>query len=597
MLSELEIKNLGPIRAADVTFSVGMTAITGETGAGKSMLLNALSLVRGGQAESSKVSAGESGSWAQAVFDVSTNPDAKKLADDAGVSVDDDELFLTRQVPQNGRSKAILSGHTVPRSVLGEVSDQLVTVHGQSDQLRLVAPAKQRDFLDSFAANSAQRAEYATAWQKFRDLDQKLIHLASQQADARQRADYLRESIELIERLDPQPHEDEELKSKRDRIENAAAIVESVGGALAALDASQIADADDAPSVISLLSQAENALRGVANIPELSSVANDLGDVSAKVSDIVFSLSSQMESVDTADADLDQLNERIHALSELTRRWGPSIEDVRAWMEKAQFELEDVDASPEKVEELRAARRAAYDEALETARRLHDSRRAAAAVLAERVSAELDSLAMPGARLTISVEARSGDDALSASGIDDVEFLFTAFPGAGERPLGKSASGGELSRLMLALELCLADRLAPKSKNQPSGDGNRVPSMTFVFDEIDAGVGGETAVELGKRLARLARTSQVIVVTHLAQVASWAQAQFVVSKGSAAGEAVAGAAVVENKVVETTVTHVEAQARVEEIARMLSGSDSRTSLQHAQELLAASTLPPAGSEK
>lgn len=574
MLEQLEIKNLGPIRSAEVAFSPRMTAITGETGAGKSMLLNALKLVRGGAADSAKVSSGQTGTWAQAVFDVNAAPQARRLAEEAGVSVEDDEVFLTRQVPQSGRSKAILCGHTVPRSVLQEISEQLITVHGQSDQLRLVSPARQRDFLDTYAADSSHLNDYARAWQKLHGLETRLSQLSSQQADARQRADYLRESIEYIERIDPQPYEDDELKLQRDRIENSAAIAESVGGALAALDSSQVGDQTDTPSVVSLLAAAVASLRGVHDLPDLAQAADELDDVNTKISDIVFSLSSQLESTDVSDSDLDHLNERIHDLNELTRRWGPGIQEVREWLEKARFELEDVDASPEKVEEVRRARDGARTVALQAARKLHTTRRAAAAMLAERVTEELSSLSMPGARLNISVEARSGDDALGPSGIDDVSFLFTPFPGAGERPLGKSASGGELSRLMLAMELALAETLSHSAEA-----GNSAPAMTFVFDEVDAGVGGEAAVELGKRLARLAQSAQVIVVTHLAQVASWADAQFVVEKAARTSGAV-----------ETQVTQVLGETREEEIARMLSGSDSQTSLDHARELLATSVL-------
>jgi DNA repair protein RecN (Recombination protein N) len=404
--------------------------------------------------------------------------------------------------------------------------------------------------------------------------------LSSQAAQARQRADYLRDSIGYIERVDPQPHEDDELKLQRDRIENAAAIMDAVGGALGALDSSQVSEADDAPSVVTLLSSAVSALRSVRNLPDLAALADDLDEVNTKVSDVVFSLSQQMETVDGDDADLDRINERIHDLNELTRRWGPNIEDVRAWHEKASYELEDIDASPEKVDELRKQCAAAREEALAVARELHTARRDAALVLSERVTAELGSLAMAGAKLTVTVTARSGDDALTSSGIDDVEFLFTPFPGAGERPLGKSASGGELSRLMLAMELSLADEVS----STETASSVHVPAMTFVFDEVDAGVGGEAAVELGKRLARLSRSSQVIVVTHLAQVASWADAQFVVEKAERAEGPAAEARV------ETQVSRVEGTARETEIARMLSGSDSETSLKHARELLKESTL-------
>lgn len=600
MLTELDIRNLGPIRSADVAFAPGMTAITGETGAGKSMLLNALALVRGGQAEPSKVSEGESGTWAQAVFDVAHDSPALTIARNAGVEAEDDELFLTRQVPQHGRSKAILCGHTVPRSLLEEISDHLITVHGQSDQLGLVSQNRQREFLDLYAGNAAERGKYARCWQAFRDLDAKLERLQSQQAEARQRADYLRESIEFIERVDPQPHEDGELRAQRERIENSAAITDAVTQAVGALDSSQLNDDPGAMSVVQLLAVAATALRGVRSLPDIGQAADELEDLNAKVSDVVFSLTSQLDSSEGTDADLDHLNERIHDLGELTRRWGPELDNVLEWRDSARTELEEMDASPEKLQELSDERKKAYDAALAAARKLHATRRTAAKELAEQVTKELASLAMPGAKLSISVTTRTGENSLHANGSDEVAFLFTAFPGAGERPLGKSASGGELSRLMLALELSLADKMArlkgmrshlAKDKDKDAAAAPTIQKdadnpTTFVFDEVDAGVGGESAVELGKRLARLATSAQVIVVTHLAQVASWADAQFVVSKAPTVEAGSAGR-------VETRVTRVEGEARTAEIARMLSGSESETSLLHAEELLRSSVLPRA----
>ena len=276
-------------------------------------------------------------------------------------------------------------------------------------------------------------------------------------------------------------------------------------------------------------------------------------------------------------ADLDEINARIHELGELTRRWGPTLGDVIEWRDKAVFEVEDLDASPEKVAELEGERKALYAAAMEAADRLGAARTAAAASLASTVTGELSSLAMDGAVLEIRVRRRGGAGKtatwpLDANGTDDIAFLFTPYEGAPELPMGKSASGGELSRLMLAMELAAADRRS----------GSAAP-MTFIFDEVDAGVGGKTAVELGRRLARLARTAQVVVVTHLAQVASWADAQFVVTKEppDADDDAVG---------VVTTVAEVRGDERVREIARMLSGSESEASLDHARELLASSSL-------
>lgn len=589
MLEELEIRDLGPIRHALLTPAVGMTAITGETGAGKSMLLSAIKLISGGAADAGRVSADAKEAWAQGVFAVSGGAaggdegDGQeqasapvRIARDAGIEPEDGELFLSRTVPVSGRSRAVVNGRSVPRAVLGALSGELVTIHGQADQLRIASPARQREFLDSVAGDDRELADYRKAWDALQAMDGRLERLRNQEASARQQADYLRESIERINRVDPQPGEDEELKAKRSRIENAADIAQGVGAALGALDASQLDVDTDALGAGELINHAAQSLRAIRADGDFSELADRLDSINADLSDVVYSLSRDRD-VEGDVADLDEINARIHELGELTRRWGPTLGDVIEWRDKAVFEVEDLDASPEKVAELEGERKALYAAAMEAADRLGAARTAAAASLASTVTGELSSLAMDGAMLEIRVRRRGGAGKtatwpLDANGADDIAFLFTPYEGAPELPMGKSASGGELSRLMLAMELAAADRRS----------GSAAP-MTFIFDEVDAGVGGKTAVELGRRLARLARTAQVVVVTHLAQVASWADAQFVVTKEppDADDDAVG---------VVTTVAEVRGDERVREIARMLSGSESEASLDHARELLASSSL-------
>ena len=610
MLEELDIRNLGPIREASIAPARGMTAITGETGAGKSMLLSAIRLVSGDAAESSRVAAGADEAWAQAIFAFDDDAlavgserhdqagslshtdadDATVLtgvaaavarARDAGVEPEDGELFLSRTVPASGRSRAVLGGKSVPRSVLGSIAGELVTIHGQADQLKIASAARQREFLDRVADDEVELDAYRHAWNELTAMDERLGRLRSQESSARQQADYLRESIDRINRTNPQLGEDEELKSRRERIENAADIAQGVGAALGALDASQVdADAGGA-SAVDLINHAVTSLRAIRVGGEFAEQADRLESINADLGDVVFSLTQELGDEGSVE-DLDQINGRIHELNELTRRWGPTLADVIAWRDKATFDLEDLDASPEKVAELETERQSLYSAAL-AADTLSAARTKAAASLGARVTDELSSLAMSGASLEVRVtprelsdghdndrEAAAGNSAgdtgpLGPYGRDDIAFLFTPFEGSAQLPMGKSASGGELSRLMLALELVAADV-------RGSND------QTFIFDEVDAGVGGKAAVELGKRLARLARNAQVIVVTHLAQVASWADAQFVVSKESqGVGDETAGVA--------TTVLEVRDDQRVHEIARMLSGSESEASLDHARELL------------
>lgn len=567
MLEELEIHNLGPIRSALIAPAGGMTAITGETGAGKSMLLSAIRLISGGPSDGGRVSVGASEAWAQGVFEVASSPAAVAVAHEAGFEPEDGELFLSRKVPASGRSRSMLSGRSVPRSVLGSIAAELVTIHGQADQLRIASSARQREFLDRYAGDDVALVAYGKAWNALRAMDDRLERLSSQESSMRQQADYLRESIERINRIDPQPGEMAELRARRDRIENAAEIAEGVNRALSALDASQVVDDVESSSATDLIDRASQALRAIHVDGVFSELADRLDSISTDLSDVVFTLSGEVDN-DLGMEDLDAINGRIHELDELVRRWGPELSDVIAWRDQAVFDLEDLDASPEKVSQLQAEREKLFGEALKAARAVSKRRVAAAKELAAKVTAELESLAMSGSKLEIRVSER---EHLEASGADGIDFLFTPFPGSPQMPMGKSASGGELSRLMLALELVAAEKHVVA--------GGSVPPMTFIFDEVDAGVGGKTAVELGARLAKLAQSAQVIVVTHLPQVASWADEQYVVAKGEMDDGSIA-----------TTINQVRGEARVHEIARMLSGSESEASLEHAEELLKSSVL-------
>lgn len=567
MLEELEIHNLGPIRSALIAPAGGMTAITGETGAGKSMLLSAIRLISGGPSDGGRVSVGASEAWAQGVFEVASSPAAVAVAHEAGFEPEDGELFLSRKVPASGRSRSMLSGRSVPRSVLGSIAAELVTIHGQADQLRIASSARQREFLDRYAGDDVALVAYGKAWNALRAMDERLKRLSSQESSMRQQADYLRESIERINRIDPQPGEMAELRARRDRIENAAEIAEGVNRALSALDASQVVDDVESSSATDLIDRASQALRAIHVDGVFSELADRLDSISTDLSDVVFTLLGEVDN-DLGMEDLDAINGRIHELDELVRRWGPELSDVIAWRDQAVFDLEDLDASPEKVSQLQAEREKLFGEALKAARAVSKRRVAAAKELAAKVTAELESLAMSGSKLEIRVSER---EHLDASGADGIDFLFTPFPGSPQMPMGKSASGGELSRLMLALELVAAEKHVVA--------GGSVPPMTFIFDEVDAGVGGKTAVELGARLAKLAQSAQVIVVTHLPQVASWADEQYVVAKGEMDDGSIA-----------TTINQVRGEARVHEIARMLSGSESEASLEHAEELLKSSVL-------
>ena len=567
MLEELEIHSLGPITSAHIDVHPGMNAITGETGAGKSMLLNAVELISGAPAQASRVRPDADRAWVQAIFDVTGNNEVEEQSQSAGSDCVDNQLFINRTVPRTGRSRAVLNGHSVPRTVLSDISEQLVTIHGQSEQLKIASTSKQRDFLDTYADNIEQREEYSQAFRAYTELKSKLERVHNEQTQSIARIDYLRESIARIEEVHPQVGEDEELKARRDAIEHSAEIIAAYGTALQALEGS----GDDASgqSVLDLIARATHALQSLDHIDQAAELSERLENASDELQDIVFTL-SRSDTEDLNPAELDAINERIHDIDELLKRWGPDIAHVLEWKEKAQFELEDLDASPEKIAQLEEELKEAYTVSVKKAAVLTQTRTQAAEELSRTVTSELTSLAMEGSALQISVSARNDIDAYGA---DNIAFEFIPFPGSPALPVGKSASGGELSRLMLALEL------AAFEKKHDARDSRAVGTVpTLIFDEIDAGVGGVAAAQLGPRLAVLAQGAQIIVVTHLPQVAAWADQQFVVEKEKTSDSA------------STTVTAVTGDDRVREIARMLAGSQSNTSLEHAQELLEQSTL-------
>ena len=567
MLEELEIHSLGPITSAHIDVHPGMNAITGETGAGKSMLLNAVELISGAPAQASRVRPDADRAWVQAIFDVTGNNEVEEQAQSAGSDCVDNQLFINRTVPRTGRSRAVLNGHSVPRTVLSDISEQLVTIHGQSEQLKIASISKQRDFLDAYADNIEQREEYSQAFRAYTELKSKLERVHNEQTQSIARIDYLRESIARIEEVHPQVGEDEELKARRDAIEHSAEIIAAYGTALQALEGS----GDDASgqSVLDLIARATHALQSLDHIDQAAELSERLENASDELQDIVFTL-SRSDTEDLNPAELDAINERIHDIDELLKRWGPDIAHVLEWKEKAQFELEDLDASPEKIAQLEEELKEAYTVSVKKAAVLTQTRTQAAEELSRTVTSELTSLAMEGSALQISVSARNDIDAYGA---DNIAFEFIPFPGSPALPVGKSAAGGELSRLMLALELAAFEKKHDARDSRAAGT-----VQTLIFDEIDAGVGGVAAAQLGQRLAVLAQGAQIIVVTHLPQVAAWADQQFVVEKEKTSDSA------------STTVTAVTGDDRVREIARMLAGSQSNTSLEHAQELLEQSTL-------
>ena len=567
MLEELRISSLGVIDESVLELGPGFTAITGETGAGKTMVVTALGLLLGGRADSGSVRTGARSARVEGL--VRADVDGLAAAVDAvGGEVEDGRVLLARQISAEGRSRAFAGGASVPVSTLAGLAVPLVAVHGQSDQHRLLRPAAQRDALDSFAGAAALklRDRFAQGYAALRTTETELADVVESARERAREADLLRFGLGEVEDVDPQPGEDAALASEESRLGFADTLRTAAEQARECLSAE-----DGGPDALGTVSAARKLLDGVReHDPEAAGLADRLAEISYLLSDAAADVASYASSLETDPARLAAVSERRSALVALTRKYGDTIDDVLAWSEHAAGRLLELDNTDERILELTAQRDRLRAELAEVAGKLTAARTRAAVRLGAVVTSELASLAMPHATLTIAVTQSVAERGLPVgdrllrfgpTGVDDVELLLAANRGAEPRPLGKGASGGELSRVMLGVEVALA-----------ATD----PVPTFVFDEVDAGVGGKAAVEVGRRLAMLAKHAQVLVVTHLPQVAAFADRHVVVVKSS------------DGTVTSSGLTVLDDEGRVRELSRMLAGlEDSDTALAHAEELLAA----------
>ncbi|MEI4271093.1 DNA repair protein RecN [Klenkia sp. LSe6-5] len=566
-LTELHIHGLGAIDDVTLDLDPGLTVVTGETGAGKTMVVTGLSLLFGGRADPGRVRAnGRAGVEGRLALPADS-PVWARVAD-AGAEPDDDgTLILARTVSAEGRSRAHLGGRSVPVGVVAEISEDLLALHGQTDQLRLTRPAEQRRALDRYAgaAHLALVEEHRQAHARWRRLADDLEHRRGQTRELAQTAEVLRRGLEEIAAVAPQPDEDTQLDAQAARLGDADALRVAADEARLALVGDTTGDlgaGDDAPQdAVSALAAAQRAL-AAAGDPELRTLATRLGDVGAVVADVGLELAGYVADLDADPARLAEVLDRRAAITALVRTYAdpPSgVAGVLAWAQDAEERLGRLDVSDEALERLTADRDAAREELRALSVRVTAGRTAAADGFAADVGRELAGLAMAAARVSFAVD--TDPEHPGPEGADEVALLLAAHPGAPARPVHKGASGGELSRVMLAIEVVFAG-------------ADPVPVM--VFDEVDAGVGGQAAGEIGRRLAALAAEHQVVVVTHLAQVAAFADTHLVVDKSADTGAGVTA----------TDIRAVTGEDRVRELARMLSGlTDSDTGQAHARELL------------
>jgi DNA repair protein RecN (Recombination protein N) len=575
-LEELRIQNLGVIADATLPLASGLTCITGETGAGKTMVVAGLGLLFGGRA--SRAPLGADRALVEGRFAVGEAAlELRERAIEAGADLEDGELLLARSVSSEGRSKAWVGGRSAPVGVLAELGELAIAVHGQADQMRLLQPAEQRASLDRFAGADHGKIldAYRAAYTELGACAAELSRLRTSAREMAREADMLRLGLDEITAVDPQEGEDAELAEEARRLENAEALRLAAATAYVAITGDPTTGEGGATDTVG---SAARALEHDAHAdPKLAEFAERLAEAGALLAEAAVDLSTYLDDLSADPRRLEEIYQRQAALKTLYRKYAEDLPGVLAWAQNAQKRLGELDVSDERVAELESQHAELTTRAADLAAQLRASRRAAAERFSTAVSAELKQLAMPHAEVTASVEPRpagrggvdltvvggAAEIAVSGAtedGADEVELLLRPHPGALPAALHKGASGGELSRVMLAIEVVFAEIGGPP---------------VLVFDEVDAGVGGGAAIEIGRCLAKLARRHQVLVVTHLPQVAAFADRHLVVSKDTSGAVTVSGVRVVDDA------------ERARELARMLAGMpDSHLGVAHAEELLA-----------
>jgi len=567
----MRIRGVGVIDDAVLDLSPGLNVLTGETGAGKTMVVSGLGLLLGERADSGLVRTGSSSALVEGVVQLPLDHPALVRADEAGADHEDGELVIARTIAAAGRSRAHIGGRTAPVAVLAELGQMLVAVHGQADQWRLKQGDAHRVVLDDFGgpALTALRDRVAELYDRWRDSAREHARLVSEARERAREIDSLTASLEEIEAVDPQPGEDAALRAEDERLAHADTLRLAAAQALADLSGDDYA-AEPAPNVRDLIGAARGALTpATAHDQALAGLDERLHEVGTLVTDLAADLTAYLQDVDLDPERLGYVQERRAALGVLTRKYGETVDEVLEWSGRSAARLDELVTADDRVERLGAEVAELEASLVAAAIALSDARRTAGDDFGIRVSEELAHLAMGKAVVHVELRRRTDPDGvalpdgervrLSRHGIDDVEILLAANPGATPRSVARAASGGELSRVMLALEVALA---------------GTSPVPTFVFDEVDAGVGGAAAVEVGRRLARLARDAQVLVVTHLPQVAAYADRHVVVAKSH------------DGSVTSSGLTVLDTDERERELSRMLAGlTDSDTALAHARELL------------
>jgi DNA repair protein RecN (Recombination protein N) len=559
-LNEISISGIGVIEKSNLEFGPGLTVITGETGAGKTMVLTALNLVLGGKADSALVRHGQERAVANATFNIPT--EFASRFDEKGIISEDGELILTRTVNKDGKSKAVASGSAVSASALQEIAEELVMVHGQAASQTLTKASKHLELLDLFAGTSLER--FQNALDATNELAKRIKAMKSAGKERERKLEALREFAAAMKKVKPQAGELQEVNDEISRLNSVEGLTSTAGSA------SLILESDEA-GVLTQLGTARKALEKAVSLdPSLSEISDQLNEAFYGVQDIAANLASYLSNLAADPSRLEFLQQRKAELNSFIKRHSTStstdsnvaLHELIELGANLDNEIADLEGGDDRIAELEKELKQLQDLAVKEAGTISKLRTEAAAKLSRAASDEIHALSMPNTNLVVDVKSGSAFNDLSATGFDDVNFFLQTHKDAPLVSIAKGASGGELSRVALAIEVVIAMK-------EEIG--------TYIFDEVDAGVGGKAAIEVGRRLKALSKVAQVIVVTHLPQVAAWGDTHFVVLKDES------------GSVTLSQVRKVSSDERIEEIARMLAGhEDSDSARKHAEELLAES---------
>lgn len=544
MLSSLHIENIAVIKKADIDLTDGFNVLTGETGAGKSILIDSINLLLGARPTKELIRSGETRAVVAALF-TDVEKVLARLPDAFDITPDEDGcLYLTRSIDLDGKAQTKCNGRTIPVSLQKELMPYFIRIHGQNDNRLLMSSTMHIDYLDSYAGNGDLLSEYEVCYQAMEDCRRRMQALKHDEREKARLLELLRYQVSDIDAAKLRIGEEEELEAKREKVKNAEKIQKQTRLITRALYRNE-----KSLSAYELVKKAITALNAVsAYVPEADAYLERLTAVSYVLEEIGLAVADIAESeYDDPDAEIDRIEARLDQIGKLERKYGSDIEEILAFRERAAAELADIELSDERLEDLRLEFMSLEKKATELAMRLTDARKRSAEMLEKGVVSELAYLEMPKVRFRVDIRRTTEENGklrFHRRGTDEVEFLFSANPGEPLKPLAKIASGGELSRIMLAL----------KSVNAMDAQGE-----TLIFDEIDTGVSGKTSQKIGMRLRRLAKHNQVICVTHAAQIAAEAHSQYLIQKRETEGR------------VETTVTALDHEGRIRELARIMGG--------------------------